>query len=185
MTNCLLNSKEGVNMEYASRSVGNAGLATGIIGTTLGVLNGGANMLNFGGRNSDCYGHRCSDNEFVNRYELNMETKLMEKNTEIAILKSDKYTDQKMVEVYANLEGQINNLAKEVRDNKDKQCEVNREQAVYNGVNTSMVAGLKNQIDQLFSLTALRIPNTSVCPGWGEVKVVPVTPTTTATATVG
>lgn len=27
-------------MEYASREVGNAGLTTGIIGTTLGALNG-------------------------------------------------------------------------------------------------------------------------------------------------
>lgn len=39
-------------MEYASRAVGNAGLATGIIGTALGALNGagGLDLLNFGPR---------------------------------------------------------------------------------------------------------------------------------------
>lgn len=39
-------------MEYASRAVGNAGLATGIIGTALGALNGagGLDFLNFGPR---------------------------------------------------------------------------------------------------------------------------------------
>ena len=40
-------------MEYASRAVGNAGLATGIIGTALGALNGagGLDLLNIGPRN--------------------------------------------------------------------------------------------------------------------------------------
>ena len=40
-------------MEYASGAVGNAGLATGIIGTALGALNGagGLDLLNIGPRN--------------------------------------------------------------------------------------------------------------------------------------
>jgi hypothetical protein len=34
-------------MEYASRAVGNAGLATGIIGTALGALNGAGGLVDY------------------------------------------------------------------------------------------------------------------------------------------
>jgi len=42
-------SHGGINMEYASKGVANAGLTTDIIGTALGALNGG--LFNFGGWN--------------------------------------------------------------------------------------------------------------------------------------
>ena len=41
---------------------------------------------------------------------------------------------------------------------------------------------MQGQIQQLFGLTKLVVPNSSVCPGFGAVKVVPDT-TTTATGT--
>lgn len=36
------------------------------------------------------------------------------------------------------------------------------------------------RLNQLLGLTRLSIPNDSVCPGWGQVKVSPVTDGTTA-----
>jgi hypothetical protein len=103
------------------------------------------------------------------------------KDSEIALLKADKYTDQKIVEAYKDLNGQINALAAEVRANKDAQADINREQAVYNGVNTATLQCLQGQVAQLFGLTKLVVPNTSVCPGWGNVTITPATaPTTVA-----
>ena len=39
---------------------------------------------------------------------------------------------------------------------------------------------MQGQIAQLFGLTKLVVPNTSVCPGWGNVTITPSTTTTGA-----
>ena len=38
---------------------------------------------------------------------------------------------------------------------------------------------MKQQIDQLFGLTRLVVPNGSVCPGWGNVTITPAAAATT------
>lgn len=53
------------------------------------------------------------------------------------------------------------------------------QQAVYNATNTTMIGGLQGQIAQLQSLTKMVVPNTSVCPGWGNVNITPATTTPT------
>lgn len=163
-------------MEYASNAKGNLGVTLGAIGAGLGALNGGLGLLGGGMMNTNTM--MCSENQHVNRYELDMAQNLAAKDGKIALLESERYTDQKMVEVYTNLEGQLNNLAAEVRANKDEQQAVNMEQAVYNGTSTATISCIQNQIAQLQGLTKLVVPNSSVCPGWGSVTI---TPTTTGT----
>lgn len=164
--------------EFASKGVAGSGLGLGIAGTALGVLNGGlGNLLGGWGMNGNC---GCSENMPVNRYELNLTNELAAKDARIGLLESNIYTDQKITDTYAVLNGQINALAAEVRANKDAQAAVNMNQAVYNGTNTAAIGCIQNQIAQLFSLTKLVVPNTSVCPGWGNVTITPATtPTTT------
>ena len=91
-------------MEYASNGKGNLGVTLGAIGTGLGVLNGGLGSL-FGG-----WGNGCSENTPVTRYELDRETKLAAKDSEIALLKANTYNDQKMLEVYAYIDGQLKDV---------------------------------------------------------------------------
>ena len=62
---------------------------------------------------------------------------------------------------------------------RDEQSAINREQAVYNGVNTATIQCLQGQVAQLMGLTKLVISNASICPGWGNVTVTPATTTTT------
>lgn len=156
--------------EFASKGVAGAGLGLGVAGTALGILNGGLGNL-LGGWNSGC----CSDNMAVNRYELNLNQEIAAKDAEIGLLKADKYTDQKIVEAYKDLQGQINAL-------QASQNAINMQQAVYNGTNTAAINCINGQIAQLQSLTKLVVPNTSVCPGWGSVNVTPATTTTTSPA---
>jgi hypothetical protein len=52
-------------------------------------------------------------------------------------------------------------------------------QAVYNAANTATIGCIQGQVAQLFGLTKLVVPNTSVCPGWGNVTITPATTTTT------
>ncbi len=164
-------------MEYASKGVAGSGLGLGIAGTALGLLNGGlGGILGGTGWNGNC---GCSENTPVNRYELNMANELSAKDGKIALLESNIYTDGKIVDVYTALNGQINALASEVRANKDAQNGINLQQAVYNSTNTAALNCLNDQVARLYGLTALRIPNTSVCPGWGDVTVAPATAPTT------
>lgn len=167
-------------MEYASRGVANAGLTTGIIGTALGGLNvlgalGGAVAAPAAAQASA----QCSENTAVNRYELNQLQTIANKDMEIAYWRGQDETNRKISDSYANLETQINNLAAEVRGNKDAQNAVNMQQAVYNGVNTATVDCIQEQVNQLLGMTKRVVPNSSVCPGWGEATVTVSTGTTT------
>ena len=150
--------------EFASKGVAGSGLGLGIAGTALGVLNGGLGNL-FGGM-GNC---NCSENQYVNRYELGLENKLVNKDSEIALLKSNIYTDQKIADVYERLNNKISCVEAAVNT-----------QAVVNATMTGTISCMQGQIAQLQGLTKLVVPNTSVCPGWGNVTITPATtPTTT------
>ena len=166
--------------EFASKGVAGAALGTGIGGLALGVLNGAGGLLNLMGGNN-CAGN-CAGNAMVDRYELGLVQELAAKDAKIGLLEADKYTDQKIVEAYKDLQGQINAVAAEVRANKDAQGQINMQQAVYNGTNTATLQCMQQQIAQLMSLTKLVVPNGSVCPGWGNVTITPATTTTTTPA---
>src|SRR5699024_3472092 len=124
-------------------------------------------------------GNGYAGSAMVNRYEMGLIQELSAERSENALLKADKYTDQKIVEAYKDLQGQINGVAAEVRANKDEQYQVNMQQAVYNGTNTTTLQCMQQQIAQLLSLTKLVVPNGSVCPGWGNVTITPAAATTT------
>lgn len=149
--------------EFASKGVAGSGLGLGIAGTALGILNGGLGNI-LGGANM-C---GCSENNLVNRYELEMENKIVSKDSEIALLKSNIYTDQKIADVYERLNTKIGVV----------EAGINA-QAVYNAANTATIGCIQGQVAQLFGLTKLVVPNTSVCPGWGNVTITPATTTTT------
>lgn len=163
--------------EFASKGVAGSGLGLGIAGTALGLLNGLGGMAGLAANAAGCNscGGCCSENTPVSRYEMNQAQTIAAKDAEIGLLKADKYTDQKLSEVTAYLMGQIKDLSNEVRANKDEQAGVNMQQAVYNATNTAAISCLQNQVAALQGLTKLVIPNSSVCPGWGAVKVTPET----------
>ena len=110
-------------MEYASNGKANAALTTGIIGTAgvgLGLL---GNLLG-GGWGGICANPAaaavaagtCSENMPVTRYELDREQQLAQKDSEIATLKANTYNDQKMLEMYAYIDGQLKDVRKSLCD---------------------------------------------------------------------
>lgn len=151
-------------MEYASKGIANAGLTTGIIGTALSGLMalGGNNIL--GGRMAAA---GAADGEhLVSRYELQL-------TQENAVLKAQADVDKKLVEVYNS----INDKANSIRESFNA---FEKEQLVYNGVNTATIGCIQNQVNALMGMTKLVIPNSSVCPGWGNATVTVTPGTTTA-----
>lgn len=151
--------------EFASKGVAGSGLGLGIAGTALGVLNGGLGNL-LGGMGMNANG--CGNNAYINRYELEMENKIVAKDSEIALLKSNIYTDQKIADVYERLNNKIGCVESAVNT-----------QSVYNATMNGAINCMQGQIAQLYGLTKLVVPNASVCPGWGNVTITPSTTTTT------
>lgn len=147
------------------------GVVGGYIGGISALLNGLGGMV--------APAAVCSESQPVNRYEMNMALSLAQKDGEIATLKADKYTDQKLVEVYAELERRVNAVSATVQQNKEEQYQINLQQATYNGTNTAAMGCMQQQINALLGLTKLVVPNSSVCPGWGNVTITPATSTTT------
>ena len=135
------------NNDYASKGVGTAGLTTGIIGTALGsgILNNGLGGL-FGNQNptsSPIY-------------------QLSQKDNEIAQLKAEKYTDNKI----AVLTERVSNL--EARVLADEKTDPLRDQIL--GDRIAGLAAIVNRISAPF------VPNYAVAPGWGPAFVTPFPP---------
>lgn len=107
-----------VEKEYASKGVAGAGLGTGIAGLALGVLNtmGGIGALALGNRGTMPGPGGCSENTPVSRYDLEKQQQLAQKDSEIAMLKANTYNDQKALEMYAYIDGQLKEIRKTLCD---------------------------------------------------------------------
>jgi hypothetical protein len=107
-----------VEKEYASKGVAGAGLGTGIAGLALGVLNamGGIGALALGNRGTMPGPGGCSENMPVSRYDLEREQQIAAKDAEIALLKANTYNDQKSLELYAYIDGQLKDIRKSLCD---------------------------------------------------------------------
>lgn len=115
---------------------------------------------------------------FVTKDELNMAMTIAGKDSEIAMLKSEQNTEVKIADVYERLITRIN-------ADRNAQMEWNATQSVNNAQMSAAIAVNANSIGAiqgiLGQITKTVIPNSSVCPGWGEVTVKPATTTTSTT----
>lgn len=103
---------------------------------------------------------------YVNRYEASQSARIAELETEVKLRDSNIYTDSKILELYKYVDGKFGGIEAAI-------CQQN----VYNATNTATLNCLSGQIAQLMSLTKLILPNSSICPGWGNVNVTPATTT--------
>lgn len=154
--------------EFASKGVAGSGLGLGIAGTALGLLNGNGNGLLGGlfGNNYNACG--CSENQVVNRYELQQESKIAELQSQIALRDANTYNDQKLLEVYKYFDGELKDIRKTMCDTNAKQGIINAKFESAIDVIGSQVASINTTIA---GITKTVIPNTNVCPGWGSVCV--------------
>lgn len=154
---------DGQSYSVTGQNQGNWNSAGGILGAAsfFGINAGNILGRNRWGCNNDGYG--CSDNTPVNRYELNLVTSLGAKDSEIALLKADKYTDQKIVEAVAYLQGEIGKVATKLENFNDAQNAVNLQQATYNATVTANIGCIGQQVAQLQSMFNLVVPSNKVC----------------------
>lgn len=126
----------------------------GNLGVTLGAVGTGLGLMAGAGGLAGILGltpNNSDPNEKpVTRYEMG----LIQENT---LLKANQYADAKA----DGLQRQIG------------------QQSVWNATQEGILRAQQEQLAQLFSMTKLTIPNTSVMPGWGAVTVAPAGPYTT------
>lgn len=144
---------------------GSAGLAS-FLGFNAG------NLFNGWGNNCNRNGCGCNGVDVpITRYEATMLQELGAKDSKIALLESTIYTDKRFDEIQEKLMNRIDAV-------KAAQDAVNLQQATYNAANTAAIGCMQSQIAQLYGITKLVVPNTSVCPGWGNVTITPSATTT-------
>ncbi len=140
--------------EFASNGKANAGLTTGIIGTSLsGLLTLGSGLLGNGMMGWNNRMGTCNEDHLVNRYELDKDQQIARLETENSLLQAEKHTDEKSLELYKYVDGRFREFEQALA-----------QQAVYNATNTSTIACIQGQVAQLQALTKCVIPTSSICP---------------------
>lgn len=150
------------NFTNADR-IGGIGGYIGGISTLLGLVSGNGIV---GGAPA-----ACSENMPINRYEATQNARIAELETEVKLRDANFYTQSEMGKLRDYVDGRFTNV-------ESRLCE----QKVFNATTLSNITCLSGQVAQMMGLTKLVVPNSNVCPGWGDVTV-SVTPTTTTTAT--
>ena len=145
----------------ASAGVGGAGLGLGIAGTALGLLNGnGGNILGnlFGG--CGCQ---------------NQTSQLL---SELAKEKAERYTDQVGTEVYKQFAKERNETQAQISALFAAIAQLDKTVSVNEAVTGERVTCLRKDVNNIYDVFKLVVPNSSVCPGWGNVTITPATTTT-------
>lgn len=172
---------DGQEYHVTGQGQGNLNSVLGGLGTASFLGLNAGNILGGWGNRCGCGSDGSSAS--VSRYEAGMMNELAGKDSKIALLEAQIYTDQqtdkKVGEAIAFVRGEMKELANELRSFEKEQCAVNREQAVYNGVNTATIQCMQGQIQTLLGITKVVIPNSSICPGWGNVTTTPAAAPTT------
>lgn len=157
-------------MEYQA---GRGTTALGIVGTVLGSIGtagvlGNGNLLGMGGNACP----PCGDNMPVNRYELAQEQRIGALEAAAAQKDAYIYTTDKLNDFRNYVDGKFACVNNELRDI-----------AVYQATNTATVSCMGQQIagiqGVLAQITKCVVPNTAVCPGWGNVTITPAAAPTT------
>ena len=149
----------------ASGGLGGAALGLAIPGTVALVnqLTGGNGL--FGGLFNG--GNSCNNN-VVSALE-----------SALAQEKAERYTDQAGTEVYKQFAKERNEIQAQISAIFAAIAQMDKHSAVAEAVNAERLNCLKGRVDNIYDVFKLVMPNSSVCPGWGNVTITPAAATTT------
>jgi hypothetical protein len=144
----------GMGQGVYNTIAGSLGLASFLgLGNGNGCGNGLAGL--FGGNRNGC-GNGCVSNEI-----LDLAMRIAAKDSEIALLKSEQNTENKIADVYERLITRIN-------ADKLEQAQINSAQAVANCQMSSAIAVLQSSVgclqNSLSGITKTVVPISAVCP---------------------
>lgn len=134
----------------ASKGVAGTGLGLGAAGVALGLLNGGLGNL-LGGCGT--WGANCHENMPVNRYELQQQNEITNKDMEIAYLRGRDAAKTDSLELYKYVDGRFRCIESQIAG-----------QAVTNAQITANISCMQQNLAVLNGLTKTVVPIDNVCP---------------------
>ena len=152
--------------EKSVASTGLAGAALGLaIPGTVALVNqlSGGNGL-FGG----LFNCGCNNNSNV----------VSALESALAQEKAERYTDQTGTEVYKQFAKERNEIQTQISAIFAALAQMDKHSAVAEAINSERLNCLKGRVDNIYDVFKLVMPNSSVCPGWGNVTITPATTTT-------
>ena len=133
-------------MEYASNAKANTGVTLGAVGTGLGVLSSVGGLAGILGIGPKGQPADPGDRP-VTRYEMELIQKNIDLANENTLLKAKEYTDAKDVGIQT-----------------------------WAASANATLGFMGQQIQQLYGITQLMVPNSNIAPGWGPAAVRPFPP---------
>lgn len=103
-----------VDRNYPTRGQVNLNTVLGSLGTASFAMPIIASLLSGPGCNNGCNAGVCSENTPVSRYELGQESKIAELQSQLALRDANTYNDQKLLEVYKFIDGELKNIRSEL-----------------------------------------------------------------------
>ena len=98
----------------------------------------------------------------------------------LAYEKAGRYTDQTGTEVYKQFAKERNEIQTQISAIFAAIAQMDKHSAVAEAVNAERLNCLKGRVDNIYDVFKLVVPNSSVCPGWGNVTITPAAATTGA-----
>lgn len=151
----------------ASGGLGGAALGLAIPGTVALVnqLTNGQGL--FGGLFNGCNGG-CNNN-VVSALE-----------SALAQERAERYTDQTGTEVYKQFAKERNEIQAQISAIFAAIAQMDKQNAVAEAINGERISCLTTKVNNIYDVFKLVVPNSSVCPGWGNVTITPAAATTGA-----
>ena len=152
----------------ASGGLGGAALGLAIPGTVALVnqLTNGQGL--FGGlfNGGNC---GCNNNSVVSALE-----------SALAQERAERYTDQTGTEVYKQFAKERNEIQAQISAIFAAIAQMDKQNAVAEAINGERISCLTTKVNNIYDVFKLVVPNSSVCPGWGNVTITPAAATTGA-----
>jgi hypothetical protein len=162
----MIKTPEG-EKSVASAGLGGAALGLAIPGTVALVnqLTNGGGLLGglFNG------GNGCNAGNVVSALE-----------SALAQEKAERYTDQAGTEVYKQFAKERNDIQAQISAIFAAIAQMDKHNSVAEAINNERISCLTGSVNNIYDAFKLVIPNSSVCPGWGNVTITPAATTTTA-----
>jgi hypothetical protein len=91
----------------------------------------------------------------------------------LAFEKAGRYTDQTGIEVYKQFAKERNETQAQISALFAAIAQMDKTMAVNEAINGERITCLSNKVNSIYDVFKLVVPNSSVCPGWGNVTITP------------
>lgn len=146
----------------------------GVGGSALGLSIGALSLAALQGANN---GNGLFGNLFGNCNNYNNQTAAL--MAELAKEKSERYTDQVGTEVYKQFAKEREQTQAQISALFAAVAQMDKTVSVNQAVTEEKLCCLGKKVNDIYDVFKLVMPNSSVCPGWGNVTITPATATTT------